>query len=322
MPEGPEVSVVVPTRDRWQLLPRTLASVLAQEGVQVEVLVVDDGSAAPPSAEEVTGGDARVSLLSHESSRGVARARNTGIRAARGDWIALLDDDDLWSPGKLREQLAAARAAGADWAYSAVVLVDGELRGLEALPAPAPDAVLDQLIAHPTSAIPAGASNVCARTEVVRDLGAFDERLFHLADWDLWLRLAEVGSPAACPEQHVAYVRHRDSMLLKMPEPLLEEAEYLFEKHAALAAQRGTAFDALRFERWVASGHRRAGRRGKAARIYLRGAVRHRRPSNLLRAAGAIIGERIWRSASPYRYEQGVPTPEWLRGYTDAATAS
>jgi hypothetical protein len=111
-------------------------------------------------------------------------------------------------------------------------------------------------------------------------------------------------------------------MLLKMPEPLLAEAEYLFAKHAALASGRGVGFDALRFERWVASGHRRAGRRGKAAEIYVRGALRHRRPGNLLRAAGAIIGEGVWRRASPYRYEQGVPAPPWLGAYTAAGGPS
>lgn len=322
MPDLPEVSVVVPTRDRWQLLRRTVASALAQERVRVEVLVVDDGSASPPPAQDVTGGDPRVTLLSHDSSLGVAHARNTGIGAARGEWVALLDDDDLWAPDKLREQVDAAIRADAGWVYSAVVLVDGELRGLEALPAPAPQDVLDRLIAHPTSAIPAGASNVCARADLVRRLGAFDEELAHLADWDMWLRLAENGRPAACEEQHVAYVRHAGSMLLKMPEPVLEEAEYLFAKHAALASGQGVEFDALRFERWVASGHRRAGRRGKAAGIYVRGALRHRRPGNLLRAAGAIIGEGVWRRASPYRYEQGVPAPAWLRPYTAVGASS
>jgi hypothetical protein len=106
-------------------------------------------------------------------------------------------------------------------------------------------------------------------------------------------------------------------MLLHIPEQLLAEAEYLFEKHAPLAAGRGARFDALGFERWVASGHRRAGRPRKAAAIYLRGALRHRRPANLLRAAGAMIGERVWRHASPYRYEQGTSVPAWLGAYAD-----
>jgi glycosyltransferase involved in cell wall biosynthesis len=316
MAEAPDVSVVIPTRDRWSLLSRTLASALAQEDVRVEAIVVDDGSAT--GQPEDLRCDERVRVLEHERPLGVAHARNTGIRAAAGEWVALLDDDDLWSPDKLREQLRSARRSGADWAYSAVVLVDGELRGLEALPAPDPERVLDRLIAHPTSAIPAGASNVCVRTEVVRGLGAFDERLFHLADWDLWLRLAERGAPAACAEQHVAYVRHAGSMLLHIPEQVLDEAEYLFDKHAALAERRSARFDALGFERWVASGHRRAGRRRKAAAIYVRGAVRHRRPANLLRAVGALIGESVWRRASPYRYEQGTSSPGWLSAYAEA----
>src|SRR5215218_3360710 len=134
MPERPSVSVVIPTHDRQELLPRTVASALAQQDVEVEVIVVDDVSEARP--ERLAGGDPRVRLISLPEPTGVAAARNAGIAAAAGDWVALLDDDDLWGPGKLRDQVAAAERTGADWVYSAVVLVDGELQGLEALPAP------------------------------------------------------------------------------------------------------------------------------------------------------------------------------------------
>jgi glycosyltransferase involved in cell wall biosynthesis len=91
---GVAVSVVIPTRDRWPLLADTLASALAQEGVGLEVVIVDDGSASTMPVG-TTFDDPRVRTVRNEVSLGVARARNRGIEAARGEWVALLDDDDV-----------------------------------------------------------------------------------------------------------------------------------------------------------------------------------------------------------------------------------
>jgi hypothetical protein len=203
--------------------------------------------------------------------------------------------------------------------YSAVVLVDGDLRGLEALPAPDPATLLERLVREPTAGIPAGASNVCVRTSRLREAGAFDDRVNHLTDWDLWLRLAERGAPAACPETHVGYVRHAGSMLLTLPESLLAEADYLFAKHAQVASERGLAFDRVGFIRWVASGHRRAGRRAKAARLFMRSGIEDRSPGNLVRAVAVLFGERVWRRLSPRSYEQGAEAPAWLAAYRPAS---
>src|SRR2546421_12955356 len=106
MMAAPEATVIIPTRDRWPLLAVTLCGALAQEGVTLEVIVVDDGSVdqTPRRLAEVI--DERVRVIRHPSSRGVAAARNSAIAAARGEWLAFLDDDDLWAPHKLRIQLA------------------------------------------------------------------------------------------------------------------------------------------------------------------------------------------------------------------------
>ena len=97
----PEVSVVVPTHNRSGLLAQTLHSVLWQRGVDLEVLVVDDGS-ADDTAEMVAGlADPRIRLLRHDHPQGVSAARNRGVAAASGRWLAFCDDDDLWAPDKL-----------------------------------------------------------------------------------------------------------------------------------------------------------------------------------------------------------------------------
>lgn len=105
----PEISVVIPTWGRPEMLIRAVRSALAQEGVALEIVVVPDDD--DPAAVAALGriDDPRLRLAPPGRRLGNAAARNHGIRMARGEWIALLDDDDLWLPGKLALQVAAAR---------------------------------------------------------------------------------------------------------------------------------------------------------------------------------------------------------------------
>src|SRR5262245_16886500 len=112
----PLVSVVIPTRNRASLLERTLRSVLAQRMGDLEVVVVDDGS-TDDTTSVAGAADVRVAVVRNQTPEGVSAARNRGIAAARGSWIAFCDDDDLWSPEKLTLQLDAAQRAGAHWVY-------------------------------------------------------------------------------------------------------------------------------------------------------------------------------------------------------------
>lgn len=104
------VSVVIPTYNRAHYLPECLAGVLGQTHSRLEVLVVDDGSTdgTQPLMEKQSRRDSRIKYI-HQENGGVSAARNTGLRAAQGDYIALLDSDDVWHPWKLRAQLAAFR---------------------------------------------------------------------------------------------------------------------------------------------------------------------------------------------------------------------
>src|ERR1044071_8329951 len=119
------VSVIIPTRDRAHLLFRTLQSVLAQSIENLEVMVVDDGSVDANGAVAAAA-DPRVRVIRNQEPTGVSVARNRGIAAARGVWIAFCDDDDLWAPNKLQQQLNAADRAGANWAYAGDVNVDDQ----------------------------------------------------------------------------------------------------------------------------------------------------------------------------------------------------
>jgi len=109
----PLVSVLVPMFNMAGTLERAIDSALAQEGVSIEVIAVDDSSTDDTwaKAQALYGADARVKLLRLDRNGGVAAARNAGLAAAQGAWIALLDADDLWLPGRLTAMLAHADEA-------------------------------------------------------------------------------------------------------------------------------------------------------------------------------------------------------------------
>jgi glycosyltransferase involved in cell wall biosynthesis len=112
---GPLVSVVIPTRFRPNIVHRAIHSALAQSIQDVEVIVVIDG---PDEATEVSLAsisDSRLRVIALPAQVGGSEARNTGVRAARSPWTALLDDDDEWLPQKLEVQLKAAEALGVEY---------------------------------------------------------------------------------------------------------------------------------------------------------------------------------------------------------------
>ena len=101
----PKVSVIIPTYNRAHLVGRAIRSVLNQTYQDFEIIVVDDGST--DNTEEVVKSfnDPRIRYIRHEKNRGGSAACNTGIRAARGEYIAFQDSDDEWLPEKLEKQM-------------------------------------------------------------------------------------------------------------------------------------------------------------------------------------------------------------------------
>jgi len=313
--DKPEVTVVIPTRNRWHRLRRTLAGALAQEGVALEVILVDDASAErmPADLGATATGDSRLRVVRNDAGLGLAGARNRGIAESRGTWIAFLDDDDLWAPRKLRAQLDAADAAGAAWAYAAAIELDERARPIAPPePPPVPEDVARLLLV--ANAIPAGSSNVLVRTDVVQRLGGFDEHLTQLADWDLWLRLAAAEPATACTEVLVGYVLHSENMIHTDPGGVIGEFERLGAKHRKASDAAGVEFDAVRVFRWIAWSHRRAGKRRSAAAAYLRAAFLQRSLGDVPRAVGALAGERAFGVKRRLALRD-VTEPTWLELY-------
>jgi glycosyltransferase involved in cell wall biosynthesis len=283
----PDVSIVIPTRDRYTLLLETLGSVRAQRGVDCEVLIVDDGSAAEASARVAALGDAGVRVLRSSESLGVSAARNRGIAASTGEWVAFLDDDDLWAPDKLARQLAAANHDGRDWAFSGSVSIDESRRVLSGGEPPGPERVVTLLPVR--NCVPAGASNVLVRRRTLLDSGVFDTSLRHMSDWDLWIRLAGHGLPSVVASPDVAYRLHHNSASADTDEI---ESELALLAHRYATQRSGRPIDRAFVLRWAAWNRLRTGQRTQAVRAYSR-AARAGDPLSALRAIAAVVDRDI-----------------------------
>lgn len=290
--ERETVSVVIPTRNRRQLLLRTLRTALRQDVGDLEVIVVDNGSEDGTSAALRRISDERLRVIRHEPP-GVAEARNRGLEVARGRWVAFLDDDDLWSPRKLGRQLAAIRAfPGAGWSAVGAVTITStwQMRRVRQPPISA-DVRRLVLASNP---IPGGGSGVLADTQLVRRLGCFDPLLGMLADWDLWIRLALAADMAPVAEPLMLTVRHEHNMSLDVSGSL-HELHRIGEKYLDARRRLDVPSHELGMLRWIAWSEAMAGRRWTAIRTYLRLAGRQPARWVLSRMVMAALGSRVLR---------------------------
>jgi glycosyltransferase involved in cell wall biosynthesis len=263
--DGPQVSVVVPTKNRDALLRQTLSTIRWQQGVIFEVLVVDDGSEDRGLVERIVAdvGDARFRIVRHDQSRGVSETRNHGSAEAKAPWVAFCDDDDLWAPDKLAKQLdAARRVPAAGWVYVGSVNVAPGNRVVGGEPPPTPEQVIERL--EESNVIPGGSSGVMARRALLLDVGGFDPSLQPLADWDLWLRMLRVSPPACVAEPLVAYRVHALNMSL---DTRRVEADFV------VVAGRYPRANPAVLHRYLGWWSVRVGRHAEATRHFLRAAV-------------------------------------------------
>ena len=245
-----DVSVVVPTRNRSALLSRTLRSALRQERVDFEVIVVDEASNDDTPALLSALDDRRVRVLRHEIPRGLSSARNHGAEHARAEWLAFLDDDDLWAPDKLCRQVSAAKEAGRDWAYTGSVNIENG-RIVRSLPAPSEEEVVATLPRFPI--LPGGGSNVIVRRETFTQVGPFNPRLTCGGeDWELWIRLAKHGWPAGVREPLMAKRIHSSNMF--------GETDRIVQATTVIQTLHDTPIDWGRMYPWLAERYLREGR--------------------------------------------------------------
>lgn len=233
----PQVSVVIPAYNAMKFLPATISSVLAQTYRDFEVLVINDGS-SDNTAEWVTEQqqkDQRIKLISQEN-KGLAGARNTGIKNASAEYIAFLDADDLWDQTKLAKQvtcLAQNSQAGLVYNWVALIDEDGIVTG-RLFKSNASGDIWQELTQ--TNFVGCGSVAMVHRC-CFQKCGLFDENLgSYVEDWDMWLRIASDYNFAVIPEALVYYRQHSASAS-KNWEAMAKSYHLVIEKAFANAPQ-------------------------------------------------------------------------------------
>jgi glycosyltransferase involved in cell wall biosynthesis len=180
-----DVSVIIPAYNAAATIARAVAGVRRQSLAPREIVVVDDASTDETSAVVAAIADPRLRRLAHAHNRGAASARNTGVAAATGAWVAFLDSDDEWADTKLEAQLGAlSRAGTAILAGVTGFLIRDERTGEVREVRPGDnDVTADGLV---WGCFCSPGSTLIVRREAFEEIGPFDAELRRLEDWD-WL---------------------------------------------------------------------------------------------------------------------------------------
>jgi glycosyltransferase involved in cell wall biosynthesis len=187
--QSPLVSVLIPTYNRANYLPEALHSVLTQTFTDFEVLIVDDGSTDDTPALLAQIRDPRVRCF-HQTNAGTAAARNTAMRAARGQYIACLDSDDRWDAEFLAVTIAALEAdPQLGVVYIRCRTID-QAGGLLARMVGVPPLFANDMLASLVYGDHLCAIGAVTRRVLLEQVGGWEQTLVNTEDWDLWLKLA------------------------------------------------------------------------------------------------------------------------------------
>jgi glycosyltransferase involved in cell wall biosynthesis len=245
----PLVSVVVPTYDRRQYLAEAVQSVVDQTYPAIELIVVDDHSPTPaetPLEDVAVDSLASVECIRHSENRGGNAARNTGIRRASGEFVAFLDDDDVWRPEKVALQVRSFQQAppsvGVVFTGATYIDADGQ-PDRESIPTPdVTENVTRRLLLGQT--VIGSFSRVMVRAAAIETVGLPDERFPNWQDREWYLRLSRAYEFEAIREPLVCYRSGDHEQISDDFEARRDETFPLFlEKHRDTAASYGPAFE-------------------------------------------------------------------------------
>jgi glycosyltransferase involved in cell wall biosynthesis len=225
----PLISVIITSYNQARFVTYTVTSVLEQTYSPLEVIVVDDGSTDETKAELAPYLD-KIRYI-YQLNQGVSVARNTGIKAAKGELIAFLDGDDLWLPHKLALQVECLeKSRDVGLVHSNVSYFgandEGERQTKGALTTYAGDCYAELLLRNRITT-----SSVLVRRDCLKQVGLFDEgiRKASTEDYDLWIRIARYFEFAYVPDPVVLYRVHPNNAINDF-RTLIENERYVLEK--------------------------------------------------------------------------------------------
>jgi glycosyltransferase involved in cell wall biosynthesis len=224
----PLVSIIIPSRNRFDYLIASLGSVFSQTYENFEVIVVDDGSTVPLAHLLKGKLNDKLACLRNETPLGAPAARNAGLAIARGDFIAFLDDDDLWLPEKLTAQIEAFRDLSEKFGvvycgYDFLVhdkIIKNKNRYHEDT-----DLALKSL-----EGCPFGSPTPLIRRTYLEIVSGYDTSLPSCQDWDLWIRLAKICKFYPVREALALYRIHGDQISTDLGKKI-EARKILLAKH-------------------------------------------------------------------------------------------
>jgi hypothetical protein len=284
----------------------TLGAILGQEGADVRVIVIDEGSSDGTAEYLDALREPRVTVIRHDDPVGLPAARNIGFRASTTRWIAVCDDDDLWSPTKARAQLdLLASRPDAGWAVAGTALVDTDLRviGYRELDE-RPDVLAQMLV---TNVVPCVSGLVIDR-DLFEDVGGWDATMRASEDWDLEIRLARAAPVASLHGPHVAYRIAGGSMSTDVARMRASFAT-VRDRYEDLATEVGVGPDPAAYEAYLGRQAVTDGQRVAAATSYMRAAAGQRNPRQVVRAAAALVAPGWMDRTGTERAIRKVPAP-------------
>ena len=225
-----KISIIIPTYNRGHLIERAVQSVLEQDYYNLEVIIVDDCST--DHTEEVVSNldDPRIKFIKHSHNQGANAARNTGIKAATGEYIAFQDSDDEWMPGKLSKQIEAFQNAPDD--IGVVYTAFWRIEGKQKTYTPSADVlktdglILEELLKRNFITT----QSILVKKECLEEVGLFDEVLPRLQDWELLLRLSK-RYPFLFVDEALVNVYHTPGSITTNQQALADALVLMLEKH-------------------------------------------------------------------------------------------
>ncbi|OQX55888.1 MAG: hypothetical protein B5M53_03595 [Candidatus Cloacimonas sp. 4484_209] len=229
---SPNVSVIIPTYNRAHIVGRAIQSVLDQTYQDFEIVVIDDGS--NDNTEEVVKGftdeKIRYIRIRHGKNNSPSAAINAGIKAARGKYVAFLDSDDEWVKKKLEKQMSVFKEvpSSVGVVYAGLLRIEGDRRIYIPSPRiePKEGDIHDNLLKGNFVTPP----TVIAKKECFTKVGAFDEQLPRLEDWELWIRISKCYHFKYIDEPLVISYHMPDSRSAKR-DNLIKAYKMILEKH-------------------------------------------------------------------------------------------
>ncbi|OZC37242.1 hypothetical protein B9Q17_03740 [Marinobacter vinifirmus] len=205
--EPPLISVIIPTFNCYSTLRSAIESALSQTYKNIEVIVIDDGSS--DETPSIISSYINSIIYIKQENRGVAEARNVGVRSSNGEWIAFLDADDIWDENKLERQFSKMNDEGNSWSYTDTRFVGGVNSGRldSEFTKKHTGSVFNELLTNNFIST----STVLLKKSKFHNAGGFDTTLPAIEDWELWVRISSKNAVSYVDQPLTTYRVHKKS---------------------------------------------------------------------------------------------------------------